>query len=178
MEVRPEHPDQQYQTHHLKILLMLDKMLGRADQYEKDLAVTERHLKSNLGSANGSSLDYKQRDAMHYHVFDLEAWNEIVLVTGCCGQNVDRAFRFFENTLRADPNHVEFANSTAPIDGKRAAGGFEYAKAQSYDPHKAARAIFAYATIPGRTVSPALWKAARDGSEYKDLFYQARYFLW
>jgi hypothetical protein len=167
-----------HKTHHLKILLMLDKMLGRTDQYEKDVAATEHQAKSNLGSPDGASIDYKQRDAMHYHVFDLEAWNEIALVTGCCGSNVDRAFMFFEKTLKNNPNHVEFANSTAPIDGKRAAGGFDYAKAQTYDVHKAARAIFSYATLPGRHVSDELWQAAREGSEHQTLFYQARYYLW
>jgi multidrug resistance efflux pump len=167
-----------HKTHHLKILLMLDKVLGRSDQYEKDLKETERHVKLNLASADGSSLDYKQRDALHYHVFDLEAWNEIALVTGCCGANVDRAFGFFEKTIQEHPDHVEFGNSTAPIDRKRAAAGFDYAKAHAYEVSKAARAIFTYATLPGRQVSPDLWKAAQEGREHKNLFFEARYYLW
>jgi len=167
-----------HKTHHLKILLMLDKMLGRTDEYEKDLALTERHLKLNLASPDGSSIDYKQRDALHYHIFDLEAWNEIALVTGCCASNVDRAFGFFEKTLKNNPDHLEFANSTAPIDGRRAANGFEYARAHIYDVSKAARAIFSYATLPGRHVSPELWQAALDGREHKNLFYEAGSYLW
>lgn len=167
-----------HKTHHLKILLMLDKLLGSTDQYEKDLKETERHAKLNLGSADGSSIDYKQRDALHYHVFDLEAWSEIVLITGCCGQNVDRAFVFFEQTITDHPDHVEFSKSTAPLDRKRAAAGFEYAKAQLYDVSKASRAIFTYATLPGRRVSPYLWRAAQEGREHKNLFFEARYYLW
>lgn len=167
-----------HKTHHLKIALMLDKILGRTDQYDQDLKETERHAKVNLASPDGSSLDYKQRDALHYHVFDLEAWNEIVLVTGCCGPNVDRAFGFFGRTIKDHPDHVEFANSTAPIDRKRAAAGFDYAKAHAYDVSKAARAIFTFATLPGRHVSPELWKAAQEGEEHKNLFFEARYYLW
>ena len=167
-----------HKTHHLKILLMLDRVLGRTDEYARDRAEAERHLKTNLGSVDGSSLDYHQRDAMHYHVYDLEAWNEIALITGCCGPELDRAFGFFEKTMREHPEHREFANTTAPIDSKRAAAGFGYARAQTYDVRKAARAIFSYATLPDRHVPPELWQAALDGSTHSNLFYEARYYLW
>jgi multidrug resistance efflux pump len=167
-----------HKTHHLKILLMLDRLLGRTGDYDNDLADVQRHLSVNLASPDGKSLDYDQRDAMHYHVFDLEAWTEIELITGCCGSHIDRAFGFFERTLREDPQHTEFAHSTAPIDAKRAAAGFGYARPQSYDVRKAARAVFAYATLPGRHVPADLWKAALDGSTHSDLFYEARYYLW
>ena len=167
-----------HKTHHLKILLMLDRMLGRTNDYERDLADTERQLHANLAAADGSSLDYQQRDAMHYHIFDLEAWTEIGLVTGRFGPSLDRSFGFFERSMREHPEHLEFANSSAPIDGKRAAAGFAYAKPQIYEVRKAARAIFAYATLPGRHVPASLWEAAHDGESHSDLFYEARYYLW
>jgi hypothetical protein len=157
---------------------MLDGVLGRTDEYARDRAEAERHVKVNLGSADGSSLDYRQRDAMHYHIYDLEAWTEIALITGCCEPEVGRAFHFFERTMREHPDHREFANSTAPIDGRRAAAGFDYARAQTYDVRKAARAIFAYATLPDRHVPSDLWQAALDGSAHSNLFYEARYYLW
>ena len=74
-----------HKTHHLKIVLMLDKLLARDADYRKDLRAAAEHLKVNLANPDGSSLDYHERDALHYHVFDLEAWEEIALVTGCCG---------------------------------------------------------------------------------------------
>jgi multidrug resistance efflux pump len=173
-------------THHLKIALMLDKYLGRTADYERDLAAALRHEKVNLASADGSSLDYRERDAMHYHIFDLEAWTEIALLTGCCGSSIDRAFAFFENQMREHPGHIEFANSTVPIDSKRASEGFEYAKAHPYDIRKASRAIFAYATLVrdsratsrGGSVTATIWKAASGGGTHSNLFYEARYYLW
>src|SRR5262249_29816712 len=90
-EFRPNTETSNHQTHQLKILLMLDRRLGRAGDYERDLADTERQIKANLSSPDGRSLDYDQRDAMHYHIFDLEAWTEIGLVTGRFGPNLDRA---------------------------------------------------------------------------------------
>jgi hypothetical protein len=174
----PNKQTNNHKTHHLKIVLMLDRLLGSTEDYQRDLAEAQRHVKANLASPDGRSLDYGQRDAMHYHIFDLEPWTEIALVTGEFGSNVDLAFGFFDKTLREHPDHVEFANSTAPIDGKRAAAGFDYARPQAYDVREAARAIFAYATLPGRHVPPELWQAAIDGASHGTLFYEARYYLW
>jgi len=123
---------------------------------------------------------------MHYHIFDLEAWTEIALVTGCCGSSIDRAFVFFEKQMREHPEHIEFANSTAPIDRKRASGGFEYAKGHPYEINKASRAIFTYATLGRdsratdrvRSVPQAIWNAAARGARHSNLFYEARYYLW
>jgi hypothetical protein len=162
-----------HKTHHLKILLMLDKLLDRDADYAKDLAAAERHLSANLAE-DGRSIDYQQRDAMHYHVFNVEAWIEIALVTGCCRERVDRAFAFFERKLADDPRHVEFANTTAPIDRARADAGFAYAKPHAYDPAKAARAMFGYAALTG---SSAAGSATR-GAQHSNLFYEARSYLW
>ena len=157
---------------------MLDRLLGHDADYARDIAAVEEHRHANLPAPDGKSIDYDQRDAMHYHVFDLEAWLEIALVTGCCGESMDRSFQFFERTLAEDPTHVEFANSTAAIDRKRAAAGFDYAKAHAFDVKRAARLVFAYATLPGRQVDRGLWKAATEGEKRDNLLYEARYYLW
>jgi hypothetical protein len=167
-----------HQTHHLKILVMLDRLLGRDADYTRDMAAVERHRKANLPTADGKSIDYQQRDAMHYHVFDMEAWLEIALVSGCCGDSMDRSFQFFERTLAENPTHLEFTKSTAPIDRQRAAAGFDYAKAKVFDVTKAARMVFAYATLPGRQVDRGLWIAATEGEKHDNLLYEARYYLW
>ncbi len=167
-----------HKTHHLKIRLMLERLLGKNEEYRIDLAATEQQMKANLPTRDGKSIDYDQRDAMHYHVFDLEAWIEIELITGCCRDSVDQAFAFFEKALAEDPNHIEFAGSSAPIDRKRAAGGFQYAQPRRFDPRKAARVIFSYATLSGRTVDPELWKTAIGSEQPSTLLYEARWFLW
>jgi multidrug resistance efflux pump len=174
----PNTENNNHKTHHLKTLLMLDRLLGRTSDYERDLAEVQRHLAVNLAASDGDSIDYRERDAMHYHVFDLEAWTEIALVTGCCRADVDRAFSFFERTLRESPDHIEFANSTAPIDRKRASAGFSYAQPKAYDSRDAAREIVSYATLSGHAASSQLWNVATNDSAHRDLFYQARYYLW
>jgi len=109
---------------------------------------------------------------------DMEAWLEIALVSGCCRSSVDRAFQFFERTMAEHPDHLEFNASTAPIDRKRAAAGFLYAKPHTFDVKNAARAIFAYATLPGAKVNSGLWKAAAEGEKHENLLYEARTYLW
>ena len=111
-----------HMTHHLKILVMLDRSGSRCG-VRQDMLAVERQRKANLPSTDGKSIDYEQRDAMHYHVFDLEAWLEIALISGCCRESVDSAFQFLARTLAEEPDHVEFARSTAAIDRKRAGSG-------------------------------------------------------
>ena len=88
------------------------------------------------------------------------------------------AFAFLRTTVLEQPEHKEFSKSTAPIDRKRAASGFEYAQAHTYDLPKAARAIFTYATLPGRRVDSALYRAAEQGRQPNNLFYEARQYVW
>ena len=99
------------------------------------------------------------------------------MLSGCCEKNVDRAFDFLVNKS-SDTSHVEFAKSTAAIDRKRAAAGFEYAEKHRFELKDAARAVFAYATLPGRDVPSKVWQAALDGKKQDNLFYLARYYLW
>ena len=182
----PKTESNNYMTHHLKIALMLDKYLGHLPDYERDLTSALKHEKVNLASADGSSLDYHERDAMHYHIFTLEAWTEIGMITGCCRSSIDRAFAFFEKQTNEYPAHIEFANSTVSTDRKRASGGFEYAKARPYGITNASRAIFSYATLVkdsrtadrGPLIDPAIWDAAAGNATRSNLFYEARYYLW
>jgi len=173
----PTTANNNHMTHHLKIALMLDRVLGDSESYARDLEAAQQHLDANLGPADGASLDFHERDALHYQAFDLEAWEEIALLSGCCEKNVDRAFDFLVNKS-SDTSHVEFAKSTAAIDRKRAAAGFEYAEKHRFQLKDAARAVFAYATLPGRDVPSKVWQAALDGKKQDNLFYLARYYLW
>src|SRR5262249_9374953 len=164
-------------THHLKIALMLDRVLGDSESYRRDLEAVGKHLENNLGSSDGASRDFHERDALHYQAFDLEAWEEIALQSGCCQENIDRAFDFLLKES-GDTSHLEFAKSTAAIDRMRAAAGFGYAEKKRFDLKAAARAIFAYATLPGRKVPSGAWQLALDGRKQANLFYLARYYLW
>src|SRR5262249_31484292 len=173
----PRTANNNYMTHHLKIALMLDRVLGDSESYRRDLEAVEKHLQANLGAADGASLDFHERDALHYQAFDLEAWEEIALLSGCCKENVEGAFDFLVKRS-GDTRPGEFARSTAAIDRERAAGGFEYAGKKRFELKDAARAVFGYATLPGRNVPSKTWQVALEGRKQTNLFYLARYYLW
>ena len=93
-----------------------------------------------------------------------------------CRAHFDR--RAHCRTAVSAHNSSKLAKSTAAIDRKRAAAGFEYAEKHRFQLKDAARAVFAYATLPGRDVPSKVWQAALDGKKQDNLFYLARYYLW
>lgn len=154
----PKTEHNNHHTHQLKMQLLLDRALDDQAGFAAHTAEARAHIAKNIDAASGESLDYRERDAMHYQVYNLDAWLEIVLISGCCAHEVDAAFNFFLQHVKVDDIHHEFANSSAPIDQKREAGGFAYAKRNSsYNVGKAAHAIVSYYSLRTETPNPELW---------------------
>jgi multidrug resistance efflux pump len=162
-------------THQVKMLLLLDKLLGDSKGWQQDVKKAQQHARVNILS-NGSSIDYKERDALYYHVYDLEAWIEIALISDCCQIAVRKAFNFLQERLKAGDIHHEFSKSKARIDAERGAAGFAYAKkGGTYDVSRTTRAILSYNTLVDGHTNLA---SASPQQLRRNLFYYARYFLW
>ena len=157
-----------HRTHQLKLLLALERLI-EPKEADAEIARIKGHQYINLAAADGASLDFAERDALHYHVYDLEAWGEIGLLSGCCGPALERSYGFLLKRLRDFPQAVEFANSTAAIDKRRAEAGFAYAQAQPYDPRRAARVTITFATLRSPQVpDQALAQAESSNSKFKN----------
>jgi hypothetical protein len=169
-----------HRTHHLKIQILIDKVLGDTVALQRHRAEVETHLKVNLSRDTGASLDYEERDALYYHVFNLEAWYEIQLQLQCCEQSIARAYQFLAEKIRTGDTGGEFANSVAPIDMAREAAGFDYARANShFNTQRAARVIAQYHTVVKFPPDPLLWSIATANQGSKKLvFYFVRRELW
>jgi len=153
-----------HRIHQMKMLLLLDKVLHHTQDWKKDLAQTEKYAALNLNSKTGESIDYQQRKALHYHNYDLQAWLEISLVSGCCRAPVTSAFHFLSDRILSHHIDGEFLHSTAKIDGLRDKGGFTYAKSGgAFDVSKAASTIVTYYTIVGDKPLPELWDIVEHG---------------
>ncbi len=162
-------------THQLKMLLLLDKLLGDSKGWQQDVKNAQQHARINILS-NGSTIDYKERDALYYHVYDLEAWTEIALLSDCCQTAVRKAFNFLQARLKAGDIHHEFSKSKARIDAERGAAGFAYAKkGGTYDVSRTTRAIITYNTLVDGHINLV---NASPKQLRRNLFYYARYFLW
>lgn len=169
-----------HHTHQLKMLLLLDKVLNDQNNWKKDYTDAEKFSKININLQTGETQDYQERTALYYHNYDLQPWIEITLISDCCKTPVMKAFQFLSDRIHTGDYKNEFSHSTAPIDKKRAEGGFEYAKSGGvFDLHKAAPTIVAYYTLINSTPDPMLWNIVVETKPSPWLtFLTARRALW
>jgi hypothetical protein len=152
-----------HRINQMKMILLLDKVLHHSVDWQQHSAEMQKLAEWNIDPRTGESIDYRQRDALHYHNYDLQAWLEINLITGCCQQPVFQAFNFLKNRLLTHQIGGEFLHSTAKIDALRAANGFTYAKINgTFDVDKAAPTIATYYTMVSDEPNPELWAIVKN----------------
>jgi len=154
-----------WNSHRLKIITQIAFLLNDQDyiKYAKDDMATQ--ILNNL-YPDGSSLDFKHRDALHYHTYTLEPLLKAALIiknaTGLdyftyissSGSSIKKSVDFLAVYARGEKKHAEFVNSKVKIDRDRAAQkepGFEIG-----GDFKVVKAIdvFAYATCFDRAYQP------------------------
>ncbi|MDP2310819.1 MAG: alginate lyase family protein [Pseudomonadota bacterium] len=170
-----------HRTHQLKMLLLLDRALGDEAAFAADRAAAEAHAASNLDAQTGESLDLRERGALYYHAYNLDAWLEIALATGCCTQPVTAAYQLLERRLLAGETAGEFVGSAAPLDAIRARAGFGYGEAGStFDPRRAEHAVLAFYTLPlaPRAAPPPPLAPEARHVQRRNLYALARYQSW
>ena len=134
----------------------------------------------------GESIDYIRRDSLHYHVYDVEPWLEIAILTGNRYEALmDNAFAFLKDKLFSATKHYEFAASTDPFDAQRwLASRPEYlAPNAMFIPGHASRVALAYSHFK-RLLNPAyqpesrmITIASRSERLTTDWYYWFRLFL-
>ncbi len=81
---------------------------------------------SNVG-ADGATTDFHQRDALHYHVYDLEAYVRAAALVPAATANahlqIAKGLRFLAPFYKGEQTHLEFANTTVDMDVKRREAG-------------------------------------------------------
>jgi hypothetical protein len=140
-------------THQLKVQVLIAAALDDAARLKRYTAQAREHAAANIEPDSGATYDFRERDALHYHVYDLEAWGEIDLVTRCCTASTDAAAMFLWRKIAGGDVDHQFAASRQPIDRRRADAGHTYL-AQHYDIRRAARAAVVLTT--GRCNNPNL----------------------
>ena len=81
------------------MLLLLDKVLQRHQDWLRDLNDAEHYATLNLNSQSGLSVDYTQRSSLYYHNYVLQPWLEISLISGCCHNPTPQAFIFLSDKI-------------------------------------------------------------------------------
>jgi len=124
--------------------------IGFALQDDKYTQYAVEGMKQQIGKnllPDGSSVDFKLRDALHYHVYDLEPLLKLAIIlkraTGVDYYNyvsdqqtsIKKSVEWLLPYLNGQKTHGEFVNSTVSFDKKRAANGEkDYVAGTSFEP--------------------------------------------
>ncbi|HEY1267152.1 MAG TPA: alginate lyase family protein [Candidatus Binatia bacterium] len=134
-EIRPESSSahNNHMSHRLKIIGHVAYLLPDAAQARWIAAEYRRHLDRNL-NPDGTTFDFHQHDALHYHVYDLLPLVELAIAADKNGGNfyrdvtpqgatLERAIAFLIPYITGEKKHAEFVHSTVKFDRERSAAG-------------------------------------------------------
>jgi len=130
---RPERPGfyNNWHSHRLKIVGEIAFAIGDTALQGYTVRELKTQLEKNL-NPDGSSVDFALRDALHYHVYDLEPLLKLIIVlqratgvnyyayTTPSGASIKRSVDWLLPYLNGQKTHPEFVNSTVDFDRKRA----------------------------------------------------------
>jgi hypothetical protein len=123
-----------WNSHRIKIMAMIAYTL-HIEKYNKLIQdEMKRQIAVNL-YPDGAGYDFKERDALHYHIYTLEPLVMAAIViyraTGvnyfsyesATGSSIKRSMEFLLPFVTGEKTHGEFLNSTVPFDKQRAKNG-------------------------------------------------------
>jgi hypothetical protein len=122
-----------WQSHRAKLAVMGAHICGNSGLIGRAEALFAKQIEQNL-LASGESIDFAERDAIHYVVYSAEPLLEASLfarlygrllfaITGPNGQSISRTLEWLAPYARGEKTHEEFVHSHVPFDAERAAAG-------------------------------------------------------
>lgn len=153
-----------WQSHRIKIAVLGAAALDDRNLWSRAKKAYFSHIARNI-RADGSTLDFEERDALHYVVYDLEPLVRSAVVardrgeswlkkTGEGGGSLEQALDWLLPYAEGDRTHDEFVNSRVAFDAKRNAAGLK-GFSGTWDPQKAARLYTMASTLDDRYASIA-----------------------
>ena len=120
-----------WHSHRLKVVGQIGFILN--DKKYIDYAITgiETQVATNL-NPDGTSFDFLERDAMHYHLYDLEPLTTLAIIikrakdineftfVSQTGSSIKKSFDWLLPFMTGDKTHAEYVNSKVEFDRKRA----------------------------------------------------------
>ena len=137
-----------WHSHRLKIVGLIALLLHDTPLVEQTVRMYQEQIDHNI-EPDGSTYDFHERDALHYHIYDLEPL--LTLTIAAKGNGIDlysyqssrggslsKGVQFLIPFAQGVKTHPEFVNSKVPFDRKRAeAGAKEYQPGSPFVPHSA-----------------------------------------
>ncbi|HTM09759.1 MAG TPA: alginate lyase family protein [Verrucomicrobiae bacterium] len=134
-DIRPESTAARnnHMSHRLKIIGHVAYLLPEPALVRWIAAEYKHHLEQNL-NADGTTFDFHQRDALHYHVYDLLPLVELAIAARQNGENfygyvtsrgatLEKATAFLIPYIEGEKMHREFVHSTVKFDAERSSAG-------------------------------------------------------
>jgi len=142
-----------WNSHRLKIIGEIAFTIGDTALQSYTIRGLKTQLEKNL-EPSGSSIDFELRDALHYHVYDLEPLLKLAIVlqraTGVnyypyqspTTSSIKKSVDWLAPYLNGEKTHPEFVNSTVNFDRERAKNNEPGYKAGSlFDPKSGVRTL-------------------------------------
>jgi hypothetical protein len=142
-----------WNSHRLKVIGEIAFAINDAGFQKFTIEGLKTQIEKNL-FADGSGIDFKLRDALHYHAYDLEPLLQLAIVlkraTGVdyysyvspSGASIKKSVEWFAPFVSGEKTHAEFVNSTVSFDKKRAMNGeADYKAGSLYKPANGVRAM-------------------------------------
>ena len=121
-----------WNSHRIKIIVLITYTLHDKNYDDFINSALKTQISKNL-NPDGSSIDFEHRDALHYHIYDLEPLLQAAITikraTGKDyyhyqskeGASIKKSVEFLVPFVSGEKKHIEFENSNVPFDKARAA---------------------------------------------------------
>jgi len=124
-----------WQSHRIKLVTMIAAATNDESLFAAARTLFKRHVLENIGE-DGQVLDYTQRDALHYVVYDLEPLLQAALAARSRGEDwydeglvegrsLKHAVAWLLPYITGEKTHQEFVHSSVPFDRERAEAGLK-----------------------------------------------------
>jgi len=164
-----------WNSHRLKVVGLIGFLLEDRALIDQSTSGFKKQIADNL-LPDGSSLDFHERDALHYHCYDLEPLLTLAIAArqhdldyyeyeSPAGASLRKSVHFLIPYCDGTATHAEWVNSKVAFDHKRAAAGeagFEIGG--KFNPQHAFRVLI-LASYFDRRLDPVVTALAKQGGE-------------
>ncbi|HZZ26978.1 MAG TPA: alginate lyase family protein [Pirellulales bacterium] len=137
-----------WHSHRLKIVGLIAFLLPDQALIDTTVRMYKEQIEHNI-EPDGSTYDFHERDALHYHLYDLAPLLTLAIAAKANGVDLysyqspkggslGKTIEFLLPYAQGTKTHAEFVNSKVSFDRKRAeAGAKEYQSGSAFQPHSA-----------------------------------------
>jgi hypothetical protein len=142
-----------WQAHRLKIIGMAAFVLGDQDTQQRVLDALKALMDVNL-NADGTTYDFLERDALHYHVYDLEPMIRLAMIYQRAqnldlyhwktdkGASIAQCVAFLVPYAKGEKIHPEWVHTKIQFDIQRGLNGEKgYISGENFDPKNSQKCL-------------------------------------